>query len=147
MVTWPQLTSERSGGVNGAVEFLGSGDACKQVVAAFQLCIGHPGASQQGRGWDLQAAQDLSKISRPSCSSSRTEGKSGNHAGIQRDAEPRRRGFRTHRRPSCALAISRWFSYRWSIEATLRKVSRIKSQTLAWHLRILPISQSLASQY
>lgn len=39
----------------------------------------------------------------------------------------------------CMFMSSRRFSCRWSIDPTLRKVYRIKSKVLTWHLRILQL--------
>lgn len=63
---WPGLTSERSDGVGGGVVVLGSSNACKQVVAALQLCWATQGPAIMARDWETQSGQNPSKISRAS---------------------------------------------------------------------------------
>lgn len=49
VVTWPGSPSEEVRWGEWGMMFWGSGDACKQVVAALQLCMAHPGASPHGQ--------------------------------------------------------------------------------------------------
>lgn len=73
VVIWPGLTSERLEGVGGGVVGLGS----KRVTAALQLCWATQGPAIMARDWDTQSGQNPSKISRASCSSNKSQGKSG----------------------------------------------------------------------